>query len=202
MRFQPFRKISPRGYGETNFVTGMRGLAVLGVILIHSGGGGLRGLGAASNHLVDFGATGVVAFFVISGFSVAASWEKNPRFIPYLIQRFFRIAPLYYICLWATIAGGLTATYWQEYFSLPSIDFRNIFLHLSFLSWTDYRITNSILGVEWTLSIEFFWYLLIPGILMLLRDKKGRRIVFFSTVALYVFTRLPLGGGGAVQPKL
>ena len=112
----------------------MRGMAVLGVILIHTGGGGLRELGAFANRFVDFGATGVYAFFTISGFSIASSWARTPNFPAYIVMRFFRLAPLYYIALTASLTFGLTAVYWQEFFAINEIDARNIILHFAYLS--------------------------------------------------------------------
>jgi peptidoglycan/LPS O-acetylase OafA/YrhL len=181
-----------RSHGQTNFVTGLRGAAVLGVILIHTGGGGLRDLGLVANRFVDLGASGVYAFFVISGFSIASAWQRHPNYPQYILMRFFRLAPLYYLTLWASMSLGLTATYWQNFFGLNSIDGRNILLHLSFLSWTDYTITNSIIGVEWSLSIEFFWYLFLPVIVGLVSQRYGRQFVFWGTAVLYFISRLDL----------
>ena len=42
-------------YQGTQFVHGMRGWAALGVLFIHSGGGGLRTFGEWGNSIVDLG---------------------------------------------------------------------------------------------------------------------------------------------------
>ncbi len=44
-----------KNYGDTNFLTSMRAIAILLVFLIHSGGGGLRLLSGWGDHLVDCG---------------------------------------------------------------------------------------------------------------------------------------------------
>jgi exopolysaccharide production protein ExoZ len=44
---------------------------------------------------------------------------------------------------------------------------------VSKLNWIDYKHTNNALGVEWTLSIEVFFYLLLPGMLALSRNLAG-----------------------------
>jgi peptidoglycan/LPS O-acetylase OafA/YrhL len=44
-------------------------------------------------------------------------------------------------------------------------------MHLSFMSFMDYKITNSILGVEWSISIEVFWYILAPLMLFFIRGR-------------------------------
>lgn len=59
-----------RDYKDTNFITSLRAIAILFVFIIHSGGGGLRELGAMGNFFVDIGKYGVQMFFVISGFTI------------------------------------------------------------------------------------------------------------------------------------
>ena len=148
-----------KDYGDTNFITGMRAVAAFAVLLIHSGGAGLYAFGPTASEFVGFGRTGVYAFFVISGYSISASYQSSGDYFQYLNRRMWRIAPIYYF--WLAVAifsefspisgnfGGGT--------SMPSsIDARNIWMHLSFMSFMDYKITNSILGVEWSISIEVF----------------------------------------------
>lgn len=84
-------------YGATNFVTGMRAWAAIGVLLIHAGGAGLRDLGTFGNRIADFGLTGVFAFFVISGFFVCYSYLNAHNFKAYIAKRLLRIAPLYFL---------------------------------------------------------------------------------------------------------
>lgn len=51
----------------------------------------------------------------------------------------------------------------QELGSQP--DLYNFLMHLSMLSYLDYRVANSLLGVEWTIPIEVFWYVCLPLLL-------------------------------------
>ena len=141
--------LSKKVYGDTNFITGIRAFAVLAVVLIHAGGAGFRELGTIGNNIADFGRTGVYVFFVISGFSVASSYANSSSYFDYLNKRLWRVAPLYYFWLAASILLGITATYWQDEFSV-GIDAYNLLLHVLFVGWFDYRVTNSIIGVEWS----------------------------------------------------
>lgn len=171
-------------YGDTDFISGMRAWAALGVVLIHSGGAGLRSFANIGNSLADMGASGVYVFFVISGYTVALSYEQSHGFKEYFFKRFFRLAPLYYFYL---IIFPLIAWlfYNVDYYSITTkFDLYNFLMHLSFLSFLDYRITNSILGVEWSLSIEFFWYLILPVVLKIVSDPK-RAVIFI--LASFVF---------------
>lgn len=75
-------------YDGTNFITGLRAIAVLGVFVIHSGGGGLRTLGEEYNRLVDWGKYGVEMFFVISGFTIFYQlYEKKYDFKSFFALR-------------------------------------------------------------------------------------------------------------------
>jgi peptidoglycan/LPS O-acetylase OafA/YrhL len=168
-----------KDYGETNFITGMRAFAAFGVMLIHFGGAGLDAFGQFGIHLVEFGRTGVYAFFVISGYSISASYQTSASYLRYLNRRLWRIAPIYYFWLAVAILSGF-APIMGNHGALTSIDARNVWMHLSFLSFMDYRVTNSILGVEWSISIEVFWYVLAPLLLFFIRGR------FLVTVAVIV----------------
>lgn len=175
-----------KSYGDTDFITGMRAFAAMAVILVHAGGAGLRELGEAGNTLVTLGRSGVYVFFVISGFSVAQSFNSSNGFPEYFNKRIWRIAPLYYFWIFLAISLSVTASFWQERFGV-SVDFYNIIMHLSFLSVFDYRVANTILGVEWSISIEVFWYLFVPLLLFLCRTKQSMAIMVVLSAALYLF---------------
>lgn len=145
-------------YGETDFVTGMRAWAAMAVVLIHSGGAGLRSFGSIGNALVDFGSSGVYAFFVISGFSVSHSITKSSGYADYMARRLFRILPVYYLYI---LTVGL----------IIGASAENLIMHLLLVSWLDVDIANSILQVEWSIPVEVFWYLVIP--LMFAIARRG-----------------------------
>ena len=144
------------------------------------GGGGLRELSYISNNLVDFCRNGVYVFFVISGFSVASSYENSSSYISYLTRRMWRIFPLYYFWIIVCILTGLTSRFWIEKFAIE-IDVYNVLMHFLFISFLDYKITNSIIGAEWSIPIEVFWYLIVPFIILAVRDK-GAYYIFLSII--------------------
>ena len=164
-----------KNYGETNFVTGMRAIAALGVLLIHAGGGGLRELGVSGNRLADLGSAGVLVFFVISGFSVTASFKASAGYFDYLGRRLWRIAPLYYF--WILIALLSFSSDTSLY---------NLLMHLGFVSFLDHRIANSILGVEWSISIEVFWYVVVPALIVCMHNKKNMALACASALLIYL----------------
>lgn len=165
-----------KNYGDTNFVTGMRAVAALSVFLIHSGGAGLRSIGTWGNWLVDYGSAGVYAFFVISGFSISESLASSNDYRQYLTKRLLRIAPAYYF--WMIVAIALDA-------DLPSL--YNWLLHLTFLSFLDAGIANSILKVEWSIPIEVMWYLIFPALLSILAGYRSLAVACFAAAVWTVF---------------
>jgi peptidoglycan/LPS O-acetylase OafA/YrhL len=180
-----------KNYGSTTFVTGMRAFAALWVVLIHTGGGGLRSLGPVGNSLADLGRGGVYAFFVISGFSVSASYGKAGGYRRYLFLRFMRLAPLYYF--WLVVYGLCLGRsgYWARSHGLPGLFF-DILAHLTFLHAFFMPVANSMIGVEWSLSVEMFWYLCLPGLWYLARHGKGWVLVTLA-FASYLANHLVIG---------
>ena len=88
-------KISIDYKDNTNFVTGLCGMAAVLVVLLHSGGAGLRETGQFTNNFVDFCRNAIYIFLVVSGYRSAISFRnQGSNFRNYLARRFLRIAPL------------------------------------------------------------------------------------------------------------
>jgi peptidoglycan/LPS O-acetylase OafA/YrhL len=135
----------------------LRGIAATLVVLHHS----LEESLAVSPHIlpnwaISFGASGVDIFFVISGFiiySVTYGQESRTQqsAISFLIKRFIRIFPLYWICLFVTLALWGSGVFYRN---LP-VD-GNIFACSLFLLPCD----RLIVYVSWTLVYELYFYYL------------------------------------------
>ncbi len=181
-----------RHYQGTEFITGLRAIAVLLVFLIHSGGGGLRSLGIEFNSLVDWGKHGVEIFFVISGFTVFHQiLGRKYTFKKFLLVRILRISLPYWPLLIALylISNHLThGTYsdWGSSFNDGQISIDNLLAHMSYISFANIKYSNTIIGVEWTLSIEVFYYLLIGYIITSdFFTKSSVAISFIFGIALF-----------------
>jgi len=183
--------IISKDYGDTTFITGMRAYAALAVVLTHAGGAAFR-----------LGSGGVAVFFVISGFSVAASYARTSDFSSYVAKRLARIVPLYYLWMAVAIVTCTTAVEWQRRFG-TSVDEYNVLMHLAFLSCWDYRIASTIIGIEWTLPIEVTWYLLLPFLFNHLKSSLTLACAALAAVVSlvifhYIRAVLPLPPGEAV----
>lgn len=189
------------------FITGLRGYAALMVFLIHTGN--LYGIHRPFfERLVEFGKYGVILFFVISAFTICLSIARKNvfSFRKYIVRRFLRIAPLYFlisiICFGfnGMISGG---AYYMHLFGVKSYDLLNLFTHLTFTSIFLQQYQNSLIGLEWTIPLEFFYYFLIPGFFFLTK-RNFLTILTLIIVGIFLITHtsvyLPIyivrSGGG------
>ena len=160
------------------YLDGLRGVAVLMVFLIHSGGFGLRSLGHIGNSLVDHGKYGVTVFFVASAYVLTAQMTEKPlSWQAFYIRRLLRIAPMYFL----TLAVALAARPWESW---PS--FSSIVAHFSFANIVMPQYANDILAVEWSIAVEAGFYALFPIFLRI--QRRGA----FWIVVLATLTALPL----------
>ena len=155
-----------RIYGDTDFITGLRAIAATMVVMIHTGA--FADFGEIGQAVTFAGKYGVDIFFVISGFTIAKTFTEAKNYQSYLIRRLLRIVPLYWLAISVAMIFWLSGAFslpdgMQEIKSLSNL--YNYILHLSMLSYLDYRVANSVLGVEWTIPIEVFWYVCLPPIL-------------------------------------
>jgi peptidoglycan/LPS O-acetylase OafA/YrhL len=161
------------GATKLDVVDGLRGAAVLAVILFHHGmetqrtGGSLfRSLTAPAR----FGWAGVHLFLVLSGFCLTYSlWTRSDRgqvvgLGRYLLDRWRRIAPAYYaaIALYLGFEVVLKQLGHRPYRRFDTIDFGQIAAHLGFVHglWRDRAV--AINSPFWSLSLEFQFYVALP----------------------------------------
>jgi len=159
-----------REYNSTNFITSLRAIAIMMVFLIHSGGGGLRELFSFGDRVVDMGKYGVDMFFVISGFTIFYQfYTRNYTIKNFFKVRLLRVSIPYFpllIFIYIYIAlGGVSTNYWATMYNQGEISFLNLLTHFLYISYIDVKFANTIIGVEWTLSIEVFYYILL-GVLI------------------------------------
>ncbi|MEO2019969.1 MAG: acyltransferase [Fuerstiella sp.] len=179
-----------RQYDETNFVTSLRALAAMMVVVIHTGA--FTALGQIGSNITNAGKYGVEIFFVISGFSIAVTFRRAASYHTFAIRRAFRIVPLYVFVITSvfmlTRLRVLSENGWLLEFH-SSLNAYNYLMHVFFVSCLDHRIANSILGVEWTIPIEVFWYAALPLILMKAQSRKHLTIAFVFAIAAILVTK-------------
>ena len=164
------------------FIDAIRGLAACLVMLQHSlyqsgllgGPAGARLTGFIPNWL-ELGETGVVAFFIVSGFVIPLSLEKTANVSLFWLHRALRIYPLYIATFFLTFAitnGGDIRSFGAFW-----VDFG---AHLLFIQ--EYIKQENFVGGSWTLSLEMIWYATISGLAVISLNRNNVMLVVASLV--------------------
>lgn len=171
------------------FLDGLRGIAVIMVVLYHtwafSGYPQVHIFIPATDIGVDLtpflgdGATGVQLFFILSAFLLSQAWIKADygQGTPVNIRRYFRHR------LFRILPGYYCALFLMLFFFVPTIipasaiyshdGLRAVGIHLVFMqNLFPFTSSSWINGSLWTLTIEMMLYILLPwGVLLFLRNR-------------------------------
>lgn len=142
---------------KLNWLDALKGIAICGVVMVHSGGSNLPSylgnIGAA-------GKNGVQLFFLISSFLAFASYKnKNQETKRWICYKIIKLIPLYYISVAIAVLFGGAGTHWL---AEDRVTVENIAAHLLLLHGFFPYYVDSIIGVEWYLGALVILYMLIP----------------------------------------
>lgn len=140
---------------------------------------------------------GVALFFVIGGYLITYSWERDRNWIRYLVKRCFRIFPALIFCVVVTtlIVGPLVTTMssTKEYLTniLTMNYLKNCLLRISYVLpgvFENNIIPSTVNGSIWCLPVEFMMYLLVPIFLSVGRcfKEKVRKFIYLFIVVFIV----------------
>lgn len=153
----------------------VRGFAALYVVFFHVLPQKIYLLGINVGILFRFGPEAVIVFFVLSGFVIKYTWEKSSdkSFRYYFIRRFIRLyIPLFFIFL----LGYLIKCYSQGTLANPEWQtlFGNIFMLQDVISQKPNVISATYMGngVLWSLSYEWWFYMLFFALSKNINNKK------------------------------
>ncbi|HEY0285453.1 MAG TPA: acyltransferase [Pseudomonas sp.] len=133
-------------------------------------------------------------FFVLSGFVLAHTYgmKANLTFKAFFISRVFRLYPLHLVMLGVFISFELVR--WIAYkqgFYLNNVPFTGLFAPSEILpnlflvqAWTTLTETMSFNYPSWTISIEFYIYMLFGGLCMF---AMRTRFMLFACISLVMF---------------
>ena len=155
-----------KGASHAGYLDALKGIAILAVTLIHTGGGALSGIwGAIGNS----GEHGVQLFFVISGYlSFLSLRHMFPGYkgmnlksiLKWHVKKYIRLFPLFYIAILISMITKSWSTYWLGNEELVSV--KNVATHIFFVHGLFPHYTDSILGVEWYLGALAMFFLITP----------------------------------------
>jgi peptidoglycan/LPS O-acetylase OafA/YrhL len=182
------------------FIDTVRGIAACLVLLQHSlyqsgllGDWPARALTGFIPNWLELGETGVVAFFLVSGFVIPLSLERTGDFGLFWVHRVLRIYPLYVLVFVITIVvtGG------GEVHSIRGW-LLNGLAHAFFLQ--EYLGQENFVGGSWTLSLEMAWYIGISGLFLISLNKNavvvvglGLLVSILAQLSCAVGHHLPMG---------
>lgn len=171
-------------------IDSFRAISIILVTLFHLGRAfgspGVDNAGFALGNALGNGWVGVGIFFVISGFCMGASTQskfssgfKLQIYSTYILNRFLRIAPAYYVSMlfWYFVITkyNLVVKPVAEFDLLTHV----FFVH-NFFKETMYSVS----GVYWTLAAEMQFYLLLPVLFLLLSSLPKQIITLSAAIAL------------------
>lgn len=180
-----------RNENKLDYIDAMRGLAILAVIMVHSGQYGGSDLPKTMIKIINEGARGVQLFFLASAFTLFLSF-KNRNYIEkrpirnFFIRRFFRIAPIYYLgIIYYLHQNGFGPRYWLG--SEPQITVLNIFSNFTFThGFYPYWITAVVPG-GWSIAVEMTFYAFLPLIFQKIKTiEHAFKFLLFSLVCKIV----------------
>lgn len=166
-RFKKPESRSPQKGKETiTALDGVRAIAALLVVSLHLN----KGVGVPWNvsreplitSFAVFGRTGVVLFFVLSGFLLFRPYakallfqERWPSIRTFYLRRIFRIWPAYYATLILMIL-----LFERQY--LQPDHWKQLALFLTFFMDSSSKTWQQLNGPFWTLAIEWQFYMVLP----------------------------------------
>ena len=165
------RAVSLGKRGRLLFLDALRGFAALIVVIEHASENADPHF---ESHFLTFarpGLIGVGVFFIISGFVILRSLERDSTPRIFWTHRFFRIAPLYYSGLVVGLALAALGVM-RAIAANPLIPDYGLDPALNWAMLAGYLGRPSVLGVYWTLGFEWIFYLLAFG---LVRAALGGR---------------------------
>jgi len=151
---------------------GWRGISILLVLAGH-----LLPLGPKAWQMNGaIAATGMVVFFILSGFLITTILLKDSNLYRFLIRRFMRIIPLAW--LFTTITLIALASKQEVYFSH----------YLFFANWPPMTLTSAT-GHLWSLCVEMQFYILVAFLVASLKSRAFFVLpILCIAVSLYRYT--------------
>ncbi|MBR8462149.1 acyltransferase [Campylobacter sp. faydin G-105] len=134
---------------------------------------------------------GVTIFFLISGFLISYSYDRNSNLIMYYKNRILRIYPALYV----NILIGIVLLYCFYPFDFNLDFFSWLFSQLTFLQFYNFNASKIFGAGEinaplWTISIELFFYISLPIIFWIYKKSRYMLLIFFAiSIVFFIYNR-------------
>ena len=201
--------------GQINELIGLRGVLAWWVVGGHLAYVFSQRIGEAS-----YNRSAVDVFIILSGFVIMRLIDtKRETYKPYIIRRFMRLFPIYFVVLMVSAltlglqqyglssapfetertASRIAALAAAESNIVPHMAAHLTMLHGLVPTALISKVDTSIVGQAWSISVEWQYYLLAPLIFWgLVGDWKTRAATLFGAAALFVMSKFgPLSSNDA-----
>jgi len=150
-------------------LTGIRALAAFMVYIHHYNPFSVEIFGKYTHDFFSEFHIGVTIFFVLSGFLICSRYYEEPNFSfkNYIIKRFARIYPMYFILTTFTFVF-FAIVYSQNGW----IDLYNYFYNISFLKGFSDDLKFTGIAQGWSLSVEELFYFTAPLFFILIKKSN------------------------------
>jgi peptidoglycan/LPS O-acetylase OafA/YrhL len=191
------RNTARRKFGRIPELDGLRGFAILLVLLLHSfyvPRVPASKLYAKFQYLFSLGWTGVDLFFVLSGFLIGSilleARGSKSYFRTFYVRRFFRIIPIYYLWISAyVVTVGLGGNVLRAHLNsgvVTPLGFP-VYEHYLFVQniWLPEYTTIFLawMGLTWSLAVEEQFYVVAPFLVRYLRTPKLAAVLALLVLA-------------------
>ncbi|KJY84160.1 hypothetical protein TW81_05010 [Vibrio galatheae] len=134
-----------------------------------------------SSNVVSIGGFGVDIFFIISGFVIALNVDKKPSLRQFVVSRFVRVVPLYWLY---TIAFYLFMLFFASSYDFLPIELLYSMLFIPYEN--QFGAFQPILAVGWSLNYEILFYV-IMSILILMKVRNFLLFLFLAFILVLPF---------------
>ena len=156
----------------------IRLLLALGVVASHT-------KGYRFDLYQDTGIIAVCAFFILSGYLMPATLEKNyaGHALPYLKNRFLRVFPVYWLAIAAALVILPRLPEWRDAYDFG---LEPVMQNIALLGLNQWPSETLYIGPAWTLDVELQYYLLVPLLVMIPVRPRVALIVALAAASLYL----------------
>jgi peptidoglycan/LPS O-acetylase OafA/YrhL len=176
---------------KLEFIDALRGLAILGVIMVHTFAYGTPNPSGKIGIMFSSGANGVQLFFLASAFTLFLSFKNRSSIEEFpirnfFVRRFFRIAPMYYlgICYYL-LQDGYGPRFWLG--DATHITPLNIISNFTFIHGFNPYWINSLVPGGWSIGIEMIFYGILPFLFSKIKNINQAFILFILSLFLRLF---------------
>ena len=170
-----------------------RGIAAMAVVLYHYTTRYNQIFDTSSKLNLSFGWLGVPLFFILSGFVIHLTIDRSISVKHFLIKRFVRLYPTYWVALTITLTVMLAAgsMFEHSYFHISKLD-----VLANFTMWHQFFHFNHIDGAYWSLLPELLFYCLMAFLLFI---HKIKNFYWYNSILLligsiHIFFPIPIIG--------